>query len=85
MLIICEVPHRLTPKVWHAADEADFINRVARSAVKSGEDINDRATATDYLERDLRALFIFNGRDDLADRIHTVPTATALKLLERYL
>ena len=85
MLIICEIHHRGTPLVWHATDEADYINRVARSAIKSGEDINDRASATDYLERDLRALFIFEGRDDLADRILSVPTATALKLLERYL
>ena len=85
MLIICEVPHRLTPKVWHAADEADFINRVARSAIKSGEDINDRASATDYLERDLRALFIFEGEGDIADRIHTVPSAIAQSLLEEYL
>ena len=85
MLIICEIHHRGTPLVWHATDEADYINRVARSAIKSGEDINDRASATDYLERDLRALFIFEGEGDIADRIHTVPTATALKLLERYL
>ena len=42
MLIICEIHHRGTPLVWHAADEADYIDRVARSAVKSGEDINDR-------------------------------------------
>ena len=83
MLIVCEIPHRLTPKVWHAIDEADFIDRVARSAIKSGEDINDRATATDYLERDLRALFIFEG--DIADRIHTVPSAIAQSLLEEYL
>ena len=59
MPIICEVPHRGTPLVWHATDEADFIDRVARSAIKSGEDIIDRASATDYLERGLRALFIF--------------------------
>lgn len=85
MLIICEVPHRGTPIVWHATDEADFINRVARSAIKSGEDINDRASATDYLERDLRALFIFEGEGDIADRIHTVPSAIAQSLLEEYL
>ena len=85
MLIVCEIPHRLTPKVWHATDEADFIDRVARSAIKSGEDINDRASATDYLERDLRALFIFEGEGDIADRIHTVPSAIAQSLLEEYL
>ena len=85
MLIICEIHHRGTPLVWHATDEADYINRVARSAIKSGEDINDCASATEYLERGLRALFIFEGRDDLADRIHTVPSAIAQSLLEEYL
>ena len=83
MLIVCEIPHRGTPLIWHATDEADFINRVARSAIKSGEDINDRASATEYLERGLRALFIF--QDDIADRIHTVPSAIAQSLLEEYL
>ena len=85
MLIICEVPHRGTPLVWHATDEADFIDRVARSAIKSGEDINDRASATDYLERGLRALFIFRDEGDLADRIHTVPSAIAQSTLTEYL
>ena len=85
MLIVCEIPHRGTPLVWHATDEADYIDRVARSAIKSGEDINDRASATDYLERDLRALFIFEGEGDIADRIHTVPSAIAQSLLEEYL
>jgi len=30
MLIICEIPHRGTPLVWHAADEADYIDRAKR-------------------------------------------------------
>ena len=85
MLIVCEIHHRGTPSVWHATDEADFIDRVARSAIKSGEDINDRASATEYLERGLRALFIFEGEGDIADRIHTVPSAIAQSLLEEYI
>lgn len=85
MLIICEVPHRLPPSVWHATDEADYTNRVAASAVKSGEAVHDYATATEYLERGLRALFIFRDEGDLADRIHTVPSAFAQSTLTEYL
>jgi len=49
------------------------------------ETINDRASATEYLERGLRALFIFQDESDIADRIHTVPSAIAQSLLEEYL
>jgi hypothetical protein len=84
-MIILEIPHRLPPIVWEAKDEVDFISRVSQSAVKSDGVIDSYATAYEYLEHDLRALFVFRDEGDIVDRLHTIPSAYARSLLGDYL
>ena len=84
-MIILEIPHRLPPIVWEAKDEADFISRVAQSAVKSDWVIDSYATAYEYLEQGLKALFVFRDEGDIVDRLDTIPSAYARSLLGDYL
>ena len=84
-MIILEIPHRLPPIIWEAKDEADFIDRVAKAAVKSDWVIDSYATAYEYLEQGLKALFVFENEGEIVDCLHTVPSAYARSLLEEYL
>lgn len=84
-MIILEIPHRLPPIVWEAKDEADFISRVSQSAVKSDWVIDSYATAYEYLEQGLKALFVFENEGEIVDCLHTIPSFYARSLLEEYL
>ena len=83
-MIILEIPHRLPPIIWEAKDEADFISRVSQSAVKSDWVIDSYATAYEYLEHDLTALFVFRDKGDIVGRLHTIPSAYVRSLLVDY-
>ena len=84
-MIICEVFHRLKPRVWTAKDRLDFTNKVAAANPRSGEELDTYEQCHAYLARDLRALFIFEDADDIADRIHEVPCSLAASMLEAFL
>ena len=58
---------------------------MSSATCRASRSATDRASATEYLERGLRALFIFEGEGDIVDRIHTVPSTIAQSLLEEYL
>lgn len=72
MIYVVEIPHQRRPSCWSAANEKDFIGRIAEGAIRSGPFIETFSDAEEYLGSDLHTHRVYLSAAEAIEGLQTL-------------